>query len=152
MQAKWGIISLGNPLVGDDGVGCWLAEQLRRSFPQSWIHELGTDLLKIQALQPYPPSLIFLDAVKTGANPGTIHHPTEVELLQSPTVPEAHGFGLSGALGLLLQTDEAFCATQREWWLIEIEQLQQPYTLSASVRDGAQRLLLQLIQQLHHAG
>ena len=148
MQADWGIVGLGNPLAGDDGVGCWLAERLRKTFPSRWIHDLGADLLKIQALQPYPKQLILLDALRSGAKPGSLHYLSEEKLLQSPTTAAAHGFGLKGTLGLLRQTDDAFCKIKREWRLIEVEQIHQPFVLSPTVQAGAEQLFKQLTKQL----
>ena len=148
MQADWGIVGLGNPLAGDDGVGCWLAELLHKTFPSRWIHDLGADLLKIPALQPYPKHLILLDALRSGAKPGFLHHLSEDRLLQGSTTATAHGFGLKVTPGLLRQTDDAFCKIKREWWLIEVEQIHQLFVLSPNVQAGAEQLFKQLTKQL----
>ena len=121
---------------------------MRKTFPGQWIHDLGADLLKIQALQPYPKHLILLDALCSGAKPGSLYHLSEEKLLQSPTTAAAHGFGLKGTLELLRQTDDAFCKIKREWWLIEVEQIHQPFVLSPAVQAGAEQLFEQLTKQL----
>ena len=56
----------------------------------------------------------------------------------------AHGFGLKVTPGLLRQTDDAFCKIKREWWLIEVEQIHQPFVLSPNVQAGAEQLFKQL--------
>ena len=117
---------------------------MRKTFPGQWIHDLGADLPKIQALQPYPKHLILLDALCSGAKPGSLYHLSEEKLLQSPTTAAAHGFGLKGTLGLLRQTADAFCKIKRESWLIEVEQIHQPFVISPTVPAGAEQLFKQL--------
>ena len=48
----------------------------------------------------------------------------------------------------LRQTDDAFCKIKREWWLIEVEQIHQPFVISPAVQAGAEQLLKQLTKQL----
>jgi hydrogenase maturation protease len=114
MQTYWRIVSLGNPVVSDDRVGCLLVRRLREASLEQWIHDLGSDHLKIQGLQPYPQHLILLDTLRNGARPGSLYHLSKEILLQSPTIAVANGFGLKGTLRLLWQTDDVFCKTERE--------------------------------------
>ena len=67
-----GIVGLGNSLSGDDGVGLEVVKKLKTLHKNAWIHELGTDLLRIQLLVPYPKHIIFIDAVQYGGQPGKI--------------------------------------------------------------------------------
>jgi len=53
-----------------------------------------------------------------------------------------------GVKRLLRQTDDAFCKIKREWWLIEVEQIHQPFVLSPAVQAGAEQFLEQLTKQL----
>ncbi len=142
MPPDLGVVGLGNPLAGDDGVGCWIVEQLAREFPHGWIHDLSTDLLRLQTFAPYPAHIIFVDAVRTQSVPvGTLHHLAEADILRSPSHADAHQLGVAGNLALLLRTDEAFRKTRRQWYLIEIEQIDAPFTLSKGVQQTAEALL-----------
>jgi hydrogenase maturation protease len=69
------VIGLGNPLMGDDGVACRVAESLA-SDPRLPGHvEIvcgGTDLLRYAGRMEGRERVVLLDAVDDGAPPGTV--------------------------------------------------------------------------------
>lgn len=139
-----GVIALGNPLVGDDGAGVWIGEQLKEKFPNLWLRELGTDLLGIQIHSPYPQHLILLDAVATGAPPGTIHRLTDPMVLQGKSEQTPHALGPAWALNVLLETDAEFASVSREWIAIEAEALSEPFRLTPKVHAACQEIFEEL--------
>jgi hydrogenase maturation protease len=69
------VIGLGNPLMGDDGAGVTALERLRRSWVLPDEVELvdgGTWGMNLLPIIESAERLILLDAIRTGAAPGTL--------------------------------------------------------------------------------
>jgi hydrogenase maturation protease len=69
------VIGLGNPLMGDDGVGVAALERIRRSWELPGEVELvdgGTWGMNLLPIIESAERLILLDAIRTGAVPGTL--------------------------------------------------------------------------------
>ena len=78
------VLGLGNTLLSDDGVGPALLDQLSSSA-QRWEGQVefmdgGTQGLALLGRLSGRKALIIVDAVKTGAPPGTVHRMTLAEL------------------------------------------------------------------------
>ncbi|HTP86648.1 MAG TPA: hydrogenase maturation protease [Bryobacteraceae bacterium] len=92
------ILCLGNELLGDDAAGVVVAEQLRHLLPADFdvdtTNDSGLDLLDHVVDTN---ALVVVDAVQTGASPGTVHLLDEDDL---PSVCGAspHYVGLNEAL------------------------------------------------------
>ncbi|MGA2183046.1 MAG: hydrogenase maturation protease [Bryobacteraceae bacterium] len=92
------ILCLGNDLLGDDAVGVVVAEQLRHLLPEGFdvdtTDDSGLDLLDHIINTT---ALVVVDAVQTGAPPGTVHLLDEDDL---PVVcgSSPHYVGLNEAL------------------------------------------------------
>ena len=65
------IIGIGNPNFRDDGVGLKVVEELEKKGVKNVVQYLNMDLKIIDSLCGYKKAII-VDAVKTGAKPGTI--------------------------------------------------------------------------------
>ena len=65
------IIGIGNPNFRDDGVGLKVIEELEKRGVKDVVKYLNIDLNIIDSLRGYKKAII-VDAVKTGAKPGTI--------------------------------------------------------------------------------
>jgi hydrogenase maturation protease len=69
------LIGLGNPLMGDDGVGCLIADRLATDprLPDD-VEAIagGTDLLRFADAMEGRRRVILVDAVQDGAAPGTV--------------------------------------------------------------------------------
>ena len=68
------VLGLGNPLLGDDGAGLALLEDLAAA-PDAGVEYLdgGTQGLALLGRIAGRRALLIVDAVKTGAAPGTVH-------------------------------------------------------------------------------
>ena len=94
------VIGLGNPLVGDDGVGLRVVEELKPLLADRPDVEVSEDywggLRLMERMIGYDRAIV-VDAIQTGAPPGTIH------LLTPDGIPtqrsaSAHDVNLSTAL------------------------------------------------------
>jgi hydrogenase maturation protease len=108
------ILGLGNPLLGDDGVGLHAAMRLRSMISDFPHVEVGEDywggLRLMERMIGYDRAII-IDAICTGSEPGTIHQLTP-EDIPTQRSASAHDVNLSTALrlghqaGAHLPTDE----------------------------------------------
>lgn len=97
------VLGLGNPLMGDDGIGWHVVEALRRDPrlpPDTDVDWGGTDLLACSSLLEGRRRVILVDAVE-GGTPGTTTRldPRSGELDERSG--SAHALSLPGALRLL---------------------------------------------------
>lgn len=96
------VVGLGNPILGDDGVGWRVAETFAAGAIEPDIEVLCLSvggLSLMEHLAGYQRALI-VDAVVTGAPPGTLHRFTAAELADrsSHHTASVHDLGLSVAL------------------------------------------------------
>lgn len=97
------VLGLGNPVMGDDGVGIELLHLVKEGedWPESIVFEDGgTMAMSLLPLIEDARGVLFLDAMKTGAVPGTVLHRTRDELpgFFSQTM-SPHELGLHEVLG-----------------------------------------------------
>jgi hydrogenase maturation protease len=98
------VVGCGNPLAGDDSVGLEIVRRLRAQGESECdlvtLPQPGVELL--DALQGAE-VVLFIDAVSSGAPPGTLHlTPVPSPALQSRTLSalSGHGWGLPEMVGL----------------------------------------------------
>jgi hydrogenase maturation protease len=94
------ILCVGHHLRGDDAVGAAVADRLRElNVPARWLLGDAADLLG--AWSPAD-DVIIVDAVVTGATPGTLHrwNGFEVPLDRLQSSAGTHGLGVAEAIGL----------------------------------------------------
>jgi hydrogenase maturation protease len=94
------ILCIGHHLRGDDAAGSVVADRLRDlKVPARWLLGDAADLLG--AWSP-DDDVILVDAVVTGAPPGTLHrwNGLEVPLERIQSSASTHGFGVAEAIGL----------------------------------------------------
>ena len=94
------VIGLGNPLVSDDSVGLRVAAELKATLAERSDVEVGEDYcggLKLMERMVDFDRAIVVDAICTGAAPGTIHHlnPDDIPTQRSAS---AHDVNLPTAL------------------------------------------------------
>ena len=71
----WLVIGLGNPLMGDEGVGCHVADRLAvdpRLPEHVEVISGGTDLLRYADRMEGRDRVVLIDAIQDGAEPGTV--------------------------------------------------------------------------------
>ena len=72
MTAELLILGLGNPLVGDDGIGAAVVhELLRRGLPEGVRAEVAHDILQLPSVWKGEREVWVVDAVQRGAEPGS---------------------------------------------------------------------------------
>lgn len=104
------IIGVGSP-SGDDWLGWELAERLRASEAlAAWADRVSVSLHDrpgAALLQVWSGSdlVILLDAVRSGAEPGTVHRFNAAELSAAPRALSTHGFGVADAVMLAAALD-----------------------------------------------
>lgn len=96
------VLGVGNPLMGDDGIGVELAHRLQeRDYgPLVHVEEGGTLGMALLPLLEDADTVILLDAVKTGAPPGTVVTRSRDELPRHfSRVISPHQIGMKEVLG-----------------------------------------------------
>ena len=148
------VIGLGNPLMGDDGAGVAALERLREEWELPGEVELvdgGTWGMNLLPLVESAPRLILVDAIKTGARPGTLtvlerrELPRYFSLKLSP-----HQIDLREVLALaelrgLLPEDLVAVG-------IEPERVEMVLGLSHRVRSGLGKMVDLVVERLEGAG
>jgi hydrogenase maturation protease len=69
------IVGVGNPLLGDEGLGCHVVENLSQMAMPADVRILdcGCDLLNLASFIDRPQRIIVIDAIRAGGKPGQIH-------------------------------------------------------------------------------
>lgn len=84
-----GIIGIGNPLNGDDGIGIVLIQELKKrgNFPNISIFDAGTGGMKILHFLKDLDKVIIIDAVDIDRSPGNFvfFSPEDVKSLRKPS-------------------------------------------------------------------
>jgi hydrogenase maturation protease len=104
------VIGLGNPLMGDDGVGCVVAERLAKDPRLPADVEVicgGSDLLRSAAQIEGRSSVLVVDALQDGASPGSVAVFAGSCSGLEERQPHAHRLAAAQAIGLLQITTPA---------------------------------------------
>ena len=142
------VLCVGNPLMGDDGVGVELAKRLqKRDYgPLVHVEEGGTLGMTLLPLLEDADTVILVDAVKTGAAPGTLVTRSKEELPRHfSRVISPHQIGMKEVLGAA-----QLCGTlPRAITLVGVEAAHTEFCqpMSAEVR-AAMPQALELIENL----
>jgi hydrogenase maturation protease len=98
------VIGLGNDLRGDDGVGLYVARGLRRRVPPGVrVVEAASDPLLLLEVWRGTEHAIVVDAMRSGAPPGTIARLAIADGADATLVAStrsSHSFGLAEAVAL----------------------------------------------------
>ena len=97
------VFGLGNTLLGDDAVGPRVVDSLEAegAFPEHvTVQDLGTPVLDLTPYLLDIDAVLFVDAVRMGAAPGTVRVLAREELLEIPLSPRVspHDPGVQQAL------------------------------------------------------
>ena len=116
------IVGVGNPLLGDEGIGPHIIDNLLQlpMPPGVRLLDCGCDLLNLVSYIDEPKKIIVVDAIRAGGKPGEIHRFdfAELEVLQTKT-RSAHQLQVVDALRLLREVCP--CLTNCEITVIGIE-------------------------------
>ncbi|MBI4881175.1 MAG: hydrogenase maturation protease [Planctomycetes bacterium] len=94
------VVGIGNTILGDDGVGVHVVRRLReRDLPEGVdLEEIGIAGLGLLDLARGYDRLIAIDAILTGAAPGTIHVLEGDDVARAAHLGPAHEADLPGTL------------------------------------------------------
>jgi hydrogenase maturation protease len=100
------VLGLGNTLLGDDAVGPLVVTAVseEHAFPeQVQVLDLGTPGLDLTPYLLDLDAVLFVDAVRMGAAPGTLHHLSREDLLGAALNPRVspHDPGVQQALQIV---------------------------------------------------
>lgn len=105
MAEKRLVVAFGNPLMGDDGVGQAILSALRKepTLPDLRLEEGGTDATMLLSLWKGEETVILVDALATGDQPGAIKVLSGQEILAlADEQPHVHALSLPACLKWLL--------------------------------------------------
>ena len=97
------VLGLGNPLMGDDGVGCYVISELQGEDWPDGVVVLDAGTSAITCLDEICRStfLIAIDAVQAGGQPGSVYRLTVDEgSAGAPGPGDAHGIPLTTVVAL----------------------------------------------------
>ncbi len=145
------IVGVGNPLMGDEGIGpCAVSILSRLPMPENVdIVDCGSDLLSIISYIDKPKKIIVIDAIRAGGEPGRIYrfHFDELESIETNT-GSAHQLQVVEALRLLKKA--CSCLSRCEITVIGIEPkvMKLSADLSKEVRDSIADLTRLVLEEL----
>jgi len=150
------VLGLGNPILRDDSVGLRVAQEVDRLIPANPDIEVGLDYwggLRLMERMIGFDRAIIIDAICTGASPGTLHllNPDDIPTQRSAS---AHDVNLSTALELGYQAG-AHLPSVNDILLIGVEAADvQTFdeTLSPEVEDALPAAVEAVMTALSNAG
>jgi hydrogenase maturation protease HycI len=130
LKGKFMVICIGNELRGDDGVGIYIGRRIKNAlvteFPESYIHRIRDER---------PESILFIDAVDFGGEPGSIIFS---ELKEIPSAISTHKLPLSLLIKIL---EEEGIKTRAYILGVQPKNIELGENLSPEVRRSAEILI-----------
>ncbi len=148
-QSAIKVIGVGNAYRGDDGVGLFVARQLRDSgLDGVTILEQGGEGTALIELWKDADLVILIDAVNSGAKPGTVHRfdaheqPIPVRFFRHST----HTFGVADAVELARTLGQL--PLRLIIYGIEGKDFTSGEGLSADVRDAVSAAVVRIVREI----
>jgi hydrogenase maturation protease len=94
------VIGIGNLLRCDDGIGIHVVEGVREAIPYMDAVDLGTSSIDLLEIMKDYETVILVDAIITGNEPGTIYRINLSEGERPLMAPHSHGVDMLTALQL----------------------------------------------------
>jgi hydrogenase maturation protease len=138
------VIGLGNRDRGDDAVGLAVADRLATHVVPADVLAWERPELDLLDVLPRYDRVVVVDAVRSGAAPGTVHEDPTV--LKDPTGLGSHGFGLAAVLELADALGRT--APRVHLLLVEIGPVEHGRALTPAVRAAADDVLDRLLHAL----
>lgn len=146
------IIGCGSLLMGDDGAGCMVARRLKQMELPTHVSVLegGTSGLKLLNLMAPDERVIIVDAVVTGAEPGTIRIFNGEDLPDPEFMPlSAHQMAIPEAIALGRLAEPEMMPEKIEIWGIEVSlPLSKMSDLSADVAEAVDIVVEKLKKEI----
>jgi hydrogenase maturation protease len=137
------VVGFGSALQGDDGAGPAVVARLRELAlpPDVHLEDGGTDAIRLASCWNGEHEVWLVDALRTGAQPGTVHHLEDEDIFAIPQrSASAHELSLPECLGWLRIAFPAMAGVRWRIWGIEPECLGREQGLSTSVAWAVDRV------------
>ena len=139
-----GVVGCGNSLRRDDGVGVCVVERLRHeNLPRS-VHlvDAGTGWMDVLFALEGLPRAIMVDAVRSGAEPGTVFRvPAEELAALPPPAADLHALRWDHAIALGRMLMKGRFPPHVEAYLVEVASTALGMGLSEPVTRGAEKVV-----------
>jgi hydrogenase maturation protease len=145
------VLGLGNPLMGDEGIGIKLIEMLQSAsgdFPEADFIDAGTGGMSLLHLISGRRKAVIIDCCIMGTEPGTIKQftPDEVKTVKQLTHLSLHEVDIIKVIDLARQLGE--CPEEIIFFGIEPETVSQQMELSDILTDRVGRYIDTIKAQL----
>ena len=142
------IVGFGSP-YGDDQFGWQVIKQLQIALKdRNGVRAICCDHSGVDWIHQYQPpeELIFVDAVKSGAIPGTLHRLSlnPSEKLTLPSTTSSHGIGLQQGLAIAAAITEL--PTEIEFYGVELEQCNASNRASPATIEQVEKTTRQVLK------
>lgn len=148
------ILGVGNILLGDEGIGIRVVEELenRFSFPEEvTLLDGGTAGIELLRYIEGRDLLILIDAMRAGLAPGTVFKVEGEDVAKRfMTKISPHQIGLSDLLAAGILTDQI--PKQIILFGVEPEKLETGITISESVEASLKKIIGAILEELAKAG
>ena len=145
------IVGVGNPLLGDEGIGCHIIEKLSGMDLPSDVRILncGCDLLNLASYINRPQRIIVIDAVRAGGKLGQIHRFDfdEFDTIKTEN-PFAHQLRIVDVLRLLKRVYPSLTCCKITIMGIEPAALGLSTELSEEVKDNIANLTRLVLEEV----
>jgi len=151
MKKETIVLGLGNPLMGDEGIGVKLIEILKSvsaDFPEADFVDAGTGGMSLLHLIAGRKRAVIIDCAIMGEKPGTIRRfsPDEVKTVKQLRHLSLHEVDILKVIELARRLEE--CPEEIIFFGIEPESLEQRMALSQTLTALLDRYLATITAQL----
>lgn len=153
------VIGLGNPLMGDEGIGITLIEKLEELARQGKIpgadkirfHDGGTGGMNLLHVLAGRKKAILIDCALMGTQPGTIRRftPDQVQTVKKLAHLSLHEVDILKVIQLARQLGE--CPDQIIFFGIEPQEITQRMDLSDILKSGLNRCLQTILSEINES-
>ena len=146
------VVGVGNQLLGDEGVGPCVIDNLSRIRMPPYVDVLdcGSDLLSIVLYLDRPEKIIIVDAIRAGGEPGqTYRFDYEGLIVASDRTRSTHQVGTVDALQLLRLTCAALANTEIVVIGAEPKTMELNAGLSKEVKGSIPELIRFVLEEIH---
>ncbi|MFN3378270.1 MAG: hydrogenase maturation protease [Runella zeae] len=155
---KTAIMGFGNPCRSDDGVGCFVIEQLKNHFTeheQVSLFDMGTSAFEVLFHLQGHERIIVVDAVvNSGEIPGTLYRLPASEInahIQDDPMVFLHSLKWDQALSYAKKILQEAYPNDIQVYLIAVENLRLDIGLSHPVREASERVVELILKELELA-
>lgn len=151
-------MGFGNPCRSDDGVGCFVIEQLKNQFAwneQVSLFDMGTSAFEVLFHLQGHERIIVVDAVvNSGETPGTLYRLPASEInahIQDDPMVFLHSLKWDQALSYAKKILQEAYPNDIQVYLIAVDNLRLDIGLSQPVREAGDRVVELILKELELA-